>query len=144
MTKKLKRKIRLKQMAEASRRWRAAHLEQSKAIKRRWGEAHPNYQREWQQKNPEYGVLYRHLYPQTFRECEKNWRLANPEKVRAHQILRLAIRSGKLTRQPCQVCCATPSDGHHEDYARPLEVTWLCRLHHKETHRRDIAQKASR
>jgi hypothetical protein len=25
-------------------------------------------------------------------------------------------------------------DAHHDDYARPLDVTWLCRRHHQQRH----------
>lgn len=46
-----------------------------------------------------------------------------------------ALRDGKLTRQPCEVCGLGKAHGHHDDYARPLEVRWLCSVHHAEYHR---------
>lgn len=70
---------------------------------------------------------------------QRAWQLRNPEKRRAHEILNRAVRRGEVSRQPCEVCGATATvDGHHEDYSRPLEVTWLCRTHHKRRHRRKI------
>ena len=47
-----------------------------------------------------------------------------------------AIRRGLIKREGCEVCGAEPADGHHSDYARPMDVTWLCRLHHRREHRR--------
>ncbi len=41
---------------------------------------------------------------------------------------------GLLEPQPC-VVCGDPAEGHHEDYGRPLDLTWLCRLHHSWRHR---------
>ena len=26
-------------------------------------------------------------------------------------------------------------EAHHPDYSKPLEVVWLCRIHHVEAHR---------
>jgi hypothetical protein len=46
----------------------------------------------------------------------------------------LAVRSGRLVRKPCEVCGEPKSEGHHEDYHKPLEVVWLCRRHHKLAH----------
>lgn len=57
-----------------------------------------------------------------------------PEKVRARDLLRKALKSGKLTKQPCEVCGDLKVDGHHDDYGKPLEVRWLCLLHHKQHH----------
>lgn len=51
--------------------------------------------------------------------------------VRVHD----AVRDGKLTRQPCEVCGAEPTEAHHDDYDKPLEVRWLCRKHHREYHK---------
>lgn len=32
------------------------------------------------------------------------------------------------------------SQAHHEDYARPLDVRWLCFKHHRETHGQQVNQ----
>jgi len=32
------------------------------------------------------------------------------------------------------VCGAEKSDAHHDDYAAPLAVRWLCRTHHFQHH----------
>lgn len=45
-----------------------------------------------------------------------------------------AIRDGRLTRMPCEICGSEKSEAHHDDYTKPLEVRWLCRKHHLEHH----------
>lgn len=62
------------------------------------------------------------------------WRLANPEKARAHNAVSNAIRCGKLKRKPCEVCGSERSHGHHHDYSKPLDVRWLCAAHHQAEH----------
>lgn len=47
-----------------------------------------------------------------------------------------AIKAGALLRQPCEVCGKIKVDAHHDDYAKPLEVRWLCKSHHNEHHRK--------
>jgi hypothetical protein len=47
-----------------------------------------------------------------------------------------AIESGKLVRLPCEVCDSTSRVvAHHEDYTKPLQVKWLCTLHHWAEHK---------
>jgi len=57
-----------------------------------------------------------------------------PEKHEAHRLMTNAIRRGELVRKPCEVCGEIKVDGHHEDYSKPLDVRWLCRVHHIEAH----------
>jgi hypothetical protein len=61
--------------------------------------------------------------------------LANryPECQSARVITKMAMQSGRLKPQPCMICGAK-SEAHHPDYSRPLDVVWLCRKHHMETH----------
>jgi len=68
-------------------------------------------------------------------EQRKIWRQQNPEKQKAHNSVAYALRARKLTKEPCVVCGNLKSEAHHEDYSKPLEVIWLCRIHHMERHR---------
>lgn len=45
-----------------------------------------------------------------------------------------AIRTGALQRGPCEVCGNPKTHGHHEDYAAPLDIVWLCAFHHRARH----------
>lgn len=64
----------------------------------------------------------------------REWRKTH--KLSAEQRRKATVRSyagtykrrGRLVPQPCQDCGAEPAEMHHEDYARPLDVIWLCRL----------------
>lgn len=58
---------------------------------------------------------------------------AEQPKLVARMAVRNALRRGELRKGAC-FCGTTRVDAHHEDYARPLDVTWLCRTHHVETH----------
>lgn len=60
----------------------------------------------------------------------------HPEKSRARSAVQRAIRAGSLARRPCEVCGRADSHAHHDDYGRPLDVRWLCPVHHSEAHQR--------
>lgn len=64
----------------------------------------------------------------------KRWRAANPERYRAQVELNNAVRDGRVNRQPCEVCGAK-AHAHHDDYSKPLDVRWLCAVHHAEAHK---------
>lgn len=74
-------------------------------------------------------------YRQSSPKAKKRYAERNPEKRRAQGLVAYHIRSGNITRQPCQVCGAAKSEAHHEDYSKPLDVIWLCDTHHKARHR---------
>jgi len=72
--------------------------------------------------------------------AREKWLLANAEKRACHVILNNAVRDGRLVKpEACQICAATECriEGHHYDYARPLDVTWVCRKCHTEIHRQE-------
>lgn len=53
----------------------------------------------------------------------------------SRQIAGRAIKTGVLIRKPCEVCGSTEKiHAHHKDYSKPLDVHWLCVLHHKHVH----------
>lgn len=55
-------------------------------------------------------------------------------RCRAWNAVTGALASGALVREPCEVCAGPKSEAHHEDYAKPLTVRWLCRRHHVDRH----------
>ena len=59
----------------------------------------------------------------------------HPERHAARRAVAEALRTGALIRQPC-FCGTHRSEGHHRDYAKQLEVLWLCRRHHVAIHRK--------
>lgn len=58
-----------------------------------------------------------------------------PKKHKARCLLHTAVANGTIKKQPCEVCGSVKVDAHHADYAKPLDVRWLCRKHHMEFHR---------
>lgn len=82
-----------------------------------------------------YRKAWRAENPGKVRQYTKKYRANNPEKRRAHRKVEVAVRDGRITKEPCTVCGNTKSQGHHDDYSKPLEVIWLCAKHHKERHR---------
>ena len=51
-----------------------------------------------------------------------------------------ATQRGTLVKEPCVRCGDTAVQAHHEDYAQPLQVIWLCTQHHA-LHHRERADK---
>ena len=46
-----------------------------------------------------------------------------------------AIKCGKLIEEPCEVCGEVDHvHAHHDDYAKPMDIRWLCSVHHKQWH----------
>lgn len=63
-----------------------------------------------------------------------------------HHIVAKAKRSGLLVPQPCEDCSRhgggvtrEPVVAHHDDYAQPLDVRWLCHMHHHWWHEKNEA-----
>ncbi len=65
-------------------------------------------------------------------QYQRRMRLKSPGKFRARNKVMSAIRSGRITRKPCEVCGNLKSEAHHDDYRKYLNVKWLCRKHHME------------
>ena len=56
-------------------------------------------------------------------------------RTSANELIQRLRQEGKLTPQPCEVCGAQPALAHHDNYAEPTQVRWLCRKHHAERHK---------
>jgi hypothetical protein len=61
------------------------------------------------------------------------------QTILARNAVYRAIKCGKIKQLPCTVCGHLLVHAHHEDYSRPLEVTWLCQKHHTTIHHPHIA-----
>lgn len=77
---------------------------------------------------------YKHLDA----ERTRKYRARHPEKAKAMSALSRALRTGQLSKPlGCQACGKQARlEGHHHDYSKPSEVTWLCRQCHGAEHRR--------
>ena len=64
----------------------------------------------------------------------RRWTKKHPEKRAAHRAVEYALKRGDLCRQACERCGSLNTHAHHDDYTKPLEVTWLCPTHHKARH----------
>ena len=65
------------------------------------------------------------------------------DQSKIHNFVNRAIAQGVLIPEPCEVCGIYGKDdngkrkviAHHDDYNQPLQVRWLCHLHHGEWHK---------
>lgn len=89
---------------------RAANIERIRAYDRERGA----------RQSPEYLAEYRAKYP---------------NKYKAHNMVNNAVRDKKLIRECCKKCGVNEMvHAHHNDYLKPMEVTWLCVVHHQAWH----------
>lgn len=97
---------------------------------RKWRLEHPQLHRNQLKKDSK---KYKERHPEKLKEriakAVKNWRLNNPEKNKAHRVVASAIRNGTLVKEPC-FCDNPDTQAHHSDYSKPLDVEWLCKIHH--------------
>ena len=56
-------------------------------------------------------------------------------KSNARSYAHVYVNRGTLSLKACTECDSQQSEMHHEDYSKPLEVTWLCRKCHLRLHR---------
>jgi hypothetical protein len=62
---------------------------------------------------------------------------ADLERQVARQVLNKAVAAGEVVKpDTCQLCGSKPGrlNAHHEQYARPLDVLWLCMSCHARLH----------
>lgn len=71
-----------------------------------------------------------------------------PEKEAARRAVHHAVAVGQLVPAPCEKCGEPKAEAHHDDYAKPLAVRWLCRrchvAHHTNERRRAKRRRAAR
>lgn len=67
-------------------------------------------------------------HPETMAEKRRHYRDEHPERDRATNIVNKAVARGTMVRHDwCEECGEKAhTHGHHDDYAKPREVRWLC------------------
>jgi ribosomal protein S27AE len=75
-------------------------------------------------------ALSRRHYQGNGRAYRERDRGRNASKRFAHHQVELAMGRGDLARQQCERCGEATTVAHHDDYAKPLSVRWLCRSCH--------------
>jgi hypothetical protein len=73
-----------------------------------------------------------------FNKYHKEYRAKNKDKIDSRKKLFVAVRAKKLIPMGC-LLCGKKAQAHHDDYTKPLEVVWLCPLHHKEHERKNLS-----
>lgn len=71
------------------------------------------------------------------RDAIRRQRASEPEgllRKNAYVAVRRALRSGSLQRGSCAICDEPDAQAHHENYAEPLNITWLCASCHDWRH----------
>ena len=99
------------------------------------------YVKEWRKRNPlkqsEYDKRYKSKDPKKYiarvSKSVEEWRKRNPLGKIAHRTVFVELRAGRLIKERCP-CGETKVEAHHEDYSKPLEITWLCKQHHTLRH----------
>lgn len=130
---KLAHKEKLKEQSRASAaRMRAKDPERFKLIKKK-------FRLRNREKLNEESKAYYQKNIEKRRAAHRAYSKKSKEKLRTRTIGQniawAAIASKKISKEPCAICGERIVEGHHNDYSKPLEITWLCRKHHAAWHR---------
>ena len=55
-------------------------------------------------------------------------------KANCRSYANVYLSRGSISKQPCVTCGSPESQMHHDDYSKPLDITWLCRPCHLALH----------
>lgn len=121
-----------------NKKYREENKEKEQRRQRRWNALnrakHSERCRRWEQNNKEKRA-------EISRKSGKLSKLKYPNRNKARKAVEYEVRKGTLIPKPCVICGSLPTEGHHNDYKKPLDVTWMCRKHHKAWHRIFLAEE---
>ncbi len=60
--------------------------------------------------------------------------MTKEQKQKARIEVNKALATGRLSKKPCEECGVLSVEAHHPNYAKPLNVVWLCKQHHSAEH----------
>lgn len=127
---------------EARKRYAKANPEKTKSANRKYAKSdkakarQSKYRERNRERLREYHRIWSSANSENLRKTQKARRKRHPERWKARALVSYAIKIGQLNRGHCKICGSAENiEAHHEDYFKPLEVTWLCRNCHKAHHK---------
>lgn len=127
-------------MALSEEEGRARHRERQRRYAENHGDdylaAHAARQRRRRERDSDSILRADQRYTQ-FNPDRYRRRRIDPERRRDRRLVYKAVRRGDLLRPDACEQCGLPckAQAHHDDYPKPLEVSWLCRRCHGRTWR---------
>jgi hypothetical protein len=85
-------------------------------------------------------ILARQQYQATdngklaYMKALRKYRAKYPNRYKARYTLEHALSAGKISKTACFECGCNKVEAHHVHYDLPLDVVWLCKKHHMQTH----------
>lgn len=123
---------------------------------RNWRKANPEKAKEMDRNNRQKQSMERKKYAKKYYEDHKNEEefkvrrnqrsikhyYVHGDRAKARILVNKAVLRGKLVRPTiCSNCVENkPVEGHHNDYLKPLDVIWLCKVCHENLHHQAIDQ----
>lgn len=104
-------------------KWQKANRDKVNATRRKWDKNHREYNTK---RLKEYRGTARGK--QVARNAVKKYESTHPKRKFAWN------KANKIPIKPCEVCGSLPVHRHHPDVSKPLEIIFLCPLHHKQQH----------
>jgi hypothetical protein len=91
------------------------------------------------------GVIGKRQAASKMKEYRRRLTTEETHKMNVRSYTAKLVKSGKLKRMPCERCGSQSAEAHHESYQNPMEVMWLCKLHHAARHReiRNVQTKSA-
>lgn len=153
------KQYRLKHKAEYTayqKKWRLANKERINELARKRYQENLEKSRlsvkKSYQKHRKRREQYLLFHKEEIRAQQKRWREANKEQIKeymreyslgakaririfASSKVNNTLKSGKLIKQPCEMCGCLEVEAHHSNYNEPLNVMWLCKKCHEEWHK---------
>jgi hypothetical protein len=122
----------------ATRKWKQENPQKRLEQKRRSWDRHKDRLNEVR-RAPEKRERANALRREAYHDGRRQFSAPDPVKRYARFQVWKAVQEGDLVREPCVTCGALNSQGHHEDYSKPLDIVWLCAKCHSALHREGVA-----
>jgi hypothetical protein len=105
--------------------------------KKEYNEWFKKYRDKNREKIRKYNREYNRIWRRDFGyQNETNSTNRYPIKKYARYLFHKALNNGIIKKHNCKICGSEKSQGHHNNYYKPLRVIWLCALHHTEYHKK--------